>query len=93
MIMHLRHSKWDEFADRLHGPGACDIQEDPEGFLGLTWTCFHDYRFASGILRDMGGVSFDETIAYFESKNGFEICNRFKKPHPIFYITLPTRCL
>ncbi len=73
--MTIRHRRWDEFADRLGGPEACDFRETPDG--DMTWTCnAHTRDQAARILRDMGATDLDllATLDYFDEHGGYCDC-------------------
>jgi Protein of unknown function (DUF2695) len=80
MLMTREHPRWDEFCERLEGPGYCDFRETPNqhGKLVKSWTCAggRDKSLAARLLAEMGLTS-DEiawSCEYFEAHGGFCDC-------------------
>ena len=71
-LMTPRHERWDEFYERLVGPGFCDFKKDSEG--EISWTCKagNDKTFATKILQEMGFSAEDiaYSVIYFEQYGG-----------------------
>lgn len=73
--------RWEEFVRRLEGPEGCDFQCDtgPDGKPDLDtvrWSCGggYDKSKAEAILRDMGGIDVEGSLAYFEERGGHCDC-------------------
>ena len=67
--MTTDHPRWEEFANRLEGPEACNFRKvDGQ----TTWTCKpgkEDRPFARAILKDMG-MDVGKSLAYFYKRGG-----------------------
>ncbi len=76
-IITPEHPRWDEFVEKLQGPGYCNFQEQKPGDpRSITWRCKGgtDKSFARDILEKMGGFDVDASLEYFEQHGGYCDC-------------------
>jgi hypothetical protein len=71
-IMSPESPRWDEFCDRLEGPEGCNIRETHNG--QVLWTCNSTYVFTRKILKRMGNIDVDASLAYFAAHGGYCDC-------------------
>ena len=73
-IMDRSHPRWEEFLQRLEGPEGCDFREDELG--NVTWRCVggNNKDFAIKILKDMGGIDIEKSLAFFDDNGGHCDC-------------------
>ena len=75
-ILTPKHSRWDEFAERLEGPEGCNFTEDSAG--KARWKCGggRDQSLARAILHDMntGDIDVKGTLTYCTEHGGYCDC-------------------
>jgi hypothetical protein len=61
--------RWDDFLDRLMGPGCCEWSE-------RSWTCHGDLRFSKRVLHDLGlsESAIAVSVQYFRDHGGYCDC-------------------
>lgn len=73
-VMTPQHPRWDEFAERLEGPGGCNFRKDEED--GIIWNCpkLRHRPLATAILTAMGDIDVPASLAYFKERGGYCDC-------------------
>ncbi len=61
-ILTPEHAAWNDFADALEEAYEHD------------WHCDHDYRRATQIMHDIGGIDIPGSIEFFKARGGYCDC-------------------
>jgi hypothetical protein len=82
--------RWLEFISKLSERLFVDI-----GIEGWRWPCSHNYRSATKIMNEMGGIDIPKSIAFFQDNGGCCDCEivRFASTSMCQCIELRHRCV